>query len=70
MALAVDGDGKLKGVVPTRRLLSAPLDQRVSELMIGRGVAVPELPCNPPATQHQVVLVKYGRLAGRDGALR
>src|ERR1035438_9659658 len=27
-------------------------------------------PCNPPAANHQIVLVKHRRLPGRDGALR
>jgi magnesium transporter len=38
----VDGDGCLKGVVPTRRLLTAPLDQRLSEVMIRQVVTIPQ----------------------------
>src|SRR6266853_4340206 len=38
---AVDEEGRLKGVVPTRRLLTAPLERRLSEVMIGRVVAIP-----------------------------
>jgi magnesium transporter len=38
----VDGDGALVGVVPTRRLLTAPLHQRLSEVMIKRIVAIPQ----------------------------
>lgn len=38
----VDGDGQLKGVIPTRRLLTLPLEQRLSELMIRRLVTVPQ----------------------------
>lgn len=38
----VDANNGLVGVVPTRRLLTAPLDQRVSEVMIGRVVAIPQ----------------------------
>jgi magnesium transporter len=38
----VDEGGRLKGVLPTRRLLSAPLHQRISELMIPKVVAVPQ----------------------------
>jgi magnesium transporter len=38
----VDEGGRLKGVLPTRRLLAAPLHQRISELMIPRVVAVPQ----------------------------
>ncbi|MFH0778545.1 MAG: magnesium transporter [Candidatus Eisenbacteria bacterium] len=37
----MDADDRLVGVLPTRRLLTAPLDQRLSEVMIGRVVAVP-----------------------------
>jgi magnesium transporter len=37
----VDGDGRLDGVLPTRRLLTAPVDQRLSEVMIRRVVALP-----------------------------
>jgi len=36
----VDTDGCLMGVVPTRRLLITPLDQRVSEVMIRRLVTI------------------------------
>ncbi len=38
----VNNSGKLVGVVPTRRLLSSPLDQRLSEVMIKRVVTIPE----------------------------
>ena len=38
----VDEGGHLKGVLPTRRLLAAPLHQRISELMIPKVVAVPQ----------------------------
>jgi magnesium transporter len=38
----VDGEGCLKGVVPTRRLLTAPLDQRLSEVMIRQVVTIPQ----------------------------
>jgi magnesium transporter len=34
-------DDRLIGVLPTRRLLSAPLDQKISDLMIRRIVAIP-----------------------------
>src|SRR5260370_16419810 len=37
----VDQDQRLLGVVPTRRLLIAPLDQRISNLMIDRVVTIP-----------------------------
>ncbi len=37
----VDDGDRLVGVVPTRRLLTAPLGQRVSEVMISRVVAIP-----------------------------
>lgn len=38
----VDEGGRLKGVLPTRRLLAAPLHQRISELMIPKVVAIPQ----------------------------
>lgn len=38
----VDADGRLEGVLPTRRLLTAPLEQRVSEAMLRRVVAIPQ----------------------------
>lgn len=38
---AVDGDGRLTGVLPTRRLLTAPLGQPLSEIMVRRVAAVP-----------------------------
>jgi len=38
----VDGQGGLVGVVPTRRLLTAPLGQRLSEVMIKRVVTIPQ----------------------------
>jgi magnesium transporter len=38
----VDSDERLVGVLPTRRLLTAPLEQRVSDVMIARVVAIPQ----------------------------
>jgi len=38
----VDEDRQLKGVIPTRRLLTAPLAQRVSDLMIKQPITVPQ----------------------------
>jgi CBS domain-containing protein len=38
----VDADDRLAGVLPTRRLLTAPLEQRLADLMIARVVAIPE----------------------------
>jgi magnesium transporter len=38
---AVDEEQRLAGVVPTRRLLTAALDQPISEVMIRRVVAIP-----------------------------
>ncbi len=38
----VNDKGGLTGVVPTRRLLTAPLDQRLSEVMIRRVVTIPQ----------------------------
>jgi magnesium transporter len=38
----VDSDDCLVGVLPTRRLLTAPLGQRVSDVMISRVVAIPQ----------------------------
>ena len=37
----VDGEDRLVGVLPTRRLLTAPLDARLGEVMIERVVAIP-----------------------------
>jgi len=37
----VDDHGRLAGVLPTRRLLTAPLESRLGEVMIGRVLAVP-----------------------------
>ena len=37
----VDADGRLAGVVPTRRLLTAPPEQRLSDIMISRVMAIP-----------------------------
>ena len=37
----VDDDGKLEGVVPTRRLLLSPLDAPLTDVMIRRVVAIP-----------------------------
>lgn len=37
-----DGDDRLVGVVPTRRLLTASLEQRISEIMIRRIVTIQE----------------------------
>ena len=38
---AVDVDKKLVGVLPTRRLLTAPLEQHLDEIMVRRVVAIP-----------------------------
>lgn len=38
----VDDDNALVGVVPTRRLLTAPLDQRLSDIMIRQVVTIPQ----------------------------
>jgi magnesium transporter len=38
---AIDANKKLVGVLPTRRLLTAPLDRRLEEIMVRRVVAVP-----------------------------
>lgn len=37
----IDDDNRLAGVLPTRRLLTAPLDQRIAGLMVTRVVTVP-----------------------------
>src|ERR1051326_829577 len=37
-----DADGRLAGVLPTRRLLSAPTESKLGDLMIRRVVTVPE----------------------------
>src|SRR3989454_8360138 len=38
---AVDADKRLVGVLPTRRLLTAPLDTPLHEIMVRRVVAIP-----------------------------
>ena len=38
----VDSDARLVGVLPTRRLLTAPLGQRVADVMISRVAAIPQ----------------------------
>ena len=38
----VDADDRLSGVLPTRRLLTAPLEHRLSDVMITRVVAIPQ----------------------------
>jgi magnesium transporter len=38
---ATDTDKKLVGVLPTRRLLTAPLEKRLDEIMVRRVVAIP-----------------------------
>jgi len=38
----INDKGRLTGVVPTRRLLTAPLNQRLSEVMIKRVVMIPQ----------------------------
>jgi len=37
----VDADGRLAGVVPTRRLLTAPLGRQVGEIMVPRVLTIP-----------------------------
>ena len=38
----VDGEERLSGVLPTRRLLTASVEQRIGDLMIKRVVAIPQ----------------------------
>jgi magnesium transporter len=38
----LDRHGRLRGVVPTRRLLLSPPDQRISEIMVREVIAVPQ----------------------------
>ena len=38
---ATDADGRLVGVLPTRRLLTAPLEVRLEEIMVRKVVAIP-----------------------------
>ncbi len=38
---AIDADKKLVGVLPTRRLLTAPLEKRLDEIMVRRVIAIP-----------------------------
>lgn len=39
---AVDSDNRLRGVIPTRRLLLAPSDQPLREIMVRQVVAIPD----------------------------
>jgi magnesium transporter len=38
---AIDPEQRLVGVLPTRRLLTAPLETRLEEIMVRRVVAIP-----------------------------
>jgi magnesium transporter len=38
----VDDEGRLKGVVPTRRLLLSPLEKRIADIMVSEVIAVPK----------------------------
>jgi len=38
----VDAEDQLAGVLPTRRLLTASLDQRLRDIMVGRVIAIPQ----------------------------
>jgi Mg/Co/Ni transporter MgtE len=38
---ATDAEGRLAGVLPTRRLLTAPLEARLEEIMVRKVVAIP-----------------------------
>lgn len=38
----IDSEDRLVGVVPTRRLLSNPLERRIEDLMVGGVIAIPE----------------------------
>jgi magnesium transporter len=38
---AIDADKRLVGVLPTRRLLTAPLEKRLEEIMVRRVIAIP-----------------------------
>src|SRR5438128_2666191 len=38
----VNADGRLTGVLPTRRFLTAPLERRLSDVMIPRVIAIPQ----------------------------
>jgi magnesium transporter len=38
----VDGEGRLSGVVPARRLLTEPLERRIGEVMVPRVLSLPE----------------------------
>jgi magnesium transporter len=42
----VDKGEGLVGVLPTRRLLTAALDQRIGDLMIKRIIAIPQTACS------------------------
>lgn len=54
----LDSEDRLIGVLPTRRLLTAPFEQRISDLMITRVVAIPETATILEACE-EFVLHKY-----------
>jgi len=68
----VDGDGRLQGVVPTRRLLTAALNQSVGEIMIPQVVTLREdatlLEAHEQLARHKFLALPVvdasGRLAG------
>ena len=43
----VDGDGRLRGVVPTRRLLLSPPEKPLAEIMVAKVVALPAMAAVP-----------------------
>src|SRR2546429_8829012 len=53
---ATDAEGRLVGVLPTRRLLIAPLETRLEEIMGRRGIA---LPANATVLEACEVFVLY-----------
>src|SRR5437762_11869139 len=53
---ATDAEGRLAGVLPTRRLLIAPLETRLEAIMVRRVIA---FPANRPALEASECFVLY-----------
>src|SRR5438270_7752722 len=55
---AIDADKRLVGVLPTRRLLTSPLDTPLREIMVRRVIAIPASASEPDACEF-FVLYKF-----------
>src|SRR6266446_5257488 len=66
---ATDAEGRLVGVLPTRRLLIAPLETRLEEIMVRRVIAIPANATVLEACEF-FVLYKFFAFPGVDSARR